>query len=150
MEEWNRGRNRLLSGDFLRFVRVVVVHEPWPGDRQCIADLFFHVLAGLERYDVLRFDIDRLIGPRVSCPAGFPPFHLKYAEFTQFDATVRRQRFDDRIERHLDDPFDLELGQAGLVRYLFDDFFFGHGNGPRAALQAGWRFLSLKSNRVNG
>lgn len=153
LQEWQSRRNRLLDRNFGRFIGIVIVIFRYtrPGDRLRIPDLFFHIFAWLKRHDVLGFNIHWLVRAWVACPTGFTPFHLKNAEFSQFDAAIGGKCFDDRIERHLHDPLDLELGQTGLIGYLFDDFFLSHGEVPRAASQAVPTLIrSLKSSHRNG
>ena len=95
-----------------------------------LADFFFHHLAGLERDDVLGFDIDRVAGARVPGFAGLAPLHFEDAEVPEFDATVAHQRVDDGVERELDDFLRLDLRELQLIGNELDDFFFGHGAIP--------------------
>src|SRR4051812_34538579 len=90
------------------------------------ADSLFHLFARLERDDELLWYEHFVAGARVASLACGPAFYFKNAEISQLDAMVLDQRFDDRIERLLDDFLGLELRQADLLGDGFDNLFLGH------------------------
>ena len=51
------------------------------------------------------------------------------------DAVIFDQRFDDRVERLLDDFFGLQLREANLFRDGLHDFFLGHEEFPYDKLE---------------
>ena len=90
------------------------------------ADSLFHLFARLERDDELLWYKDFIASARVaSFPSG-PTFDLENSEVSEFDPVVFDQRFDDRVERLLDDFLGLELRQTNLVGDGFDNLFLGH------------------------
>ncbi len=91
------------------------------------ADFLFHHLAGLERDDVLGFDIDGITGSRISSFAGLASLDLEDSEVPKFNTAVAHQRVDDGVERELDDFFRLDLRELQLIGNELNDFFFGHG-----------------------
>ena len=90
------------------------------------ADPFFHLFAWLERDDELLWYKDFVAGARVAGLACGPAFYLENAKISQLDAVVFDQRFDDGIERLLDDFLGLELSQPDLLGDGFDNLFLGH------------------------
>ena len=57
------------------------------------------------------------------------PLDFENAEISQLDSAFGKKRFHDGVKGLLNDFLGLELGQAGIVRNLFNDFFLGHGSG---------------------
>ena len=90
------------------------------------ADPFFHFLAWLERNDELLWYKHFVAGSGVASLASSPAFYLENAKISQLDAVVFDQRFDDCIERLLDDFLGLELRQPDLLGDSFDNLFLGH------------------------
>ena len=91
-----------------------------------LANAFFHLFARLERNDELLWYKDFIAGSRVASLASGPSFYLKNAEIPQFDAVIFDQRFNDGVERLLDDLFRLKLCQTDLLGDGFDNLFLGH------------------------
>ena len=75
----------------------------------------FHLFSRLEFDDLLRLDLDLLAGFRIPARPRRPAFDLEHAEAPQFDPSRLGQRFDDRVERLLNDFLHKELGCSGLV-----------------------------------
>ena len=90
------------------------------------ADPFFHLFARLERDDELLWYKHFVAGSGVASLACSPAFYFENAEISQFDAMVFDQRFDDCVERLLDDFLGLELRQPDLFGDGFDNLFLGH------------------------
>ena len=101
-----------------------------PGGFGCsalhFADPFFHLFARLERDDELLWHKHFIARSGVASLACGPAFYLENAEISQLDAVVLDQRFDDRVERLLDDFLGLELRQPNLLGDGFDNLFLGH------------------------
>ena len=89
-------------------------------------DPFFHFFARLERDDKLLWYKHFVASPRVASLACGPTFYFENTEISQLDAVVLDQRFDDCIERLLDDFLGLELRQPDLFGDGFDNLFLGH------------------------
>jgi hypothetical protein len=98
------------------------------------AHALFHFLAGLERYHVLRLNIDTSAGPRVPRLPRLPLLHFEHAEVPKFNPAFGHECLNDGVERPLHDFLRGELGQTALEQFflirlvakLADDFFLGH------------------------
>ena len=84
-------------------------------------------LAGLEGDDVLLRNVDPIVRARISSPAGLPPTNLEYPEVPQLDSPILDERFNDCVERPLDDFFGFQLGQVGAFGDSPNDLFLSHG-----------------------
>jgi len=91
-----------------------------------LSNAFFHLFARLERNHELLWHKDFIAGARVAGLACGPFFHLENTEVSQLDAVVLNQRFDDRVERLLNDFLGLELSEPDLIGNGFYDFFLSH------------------------
>ena len=90
------------------------------------ANSLFHLFARLERDDELLWYKDFIASARVaSFPSG-PAFDLENSEISELNPVVLDQRFDDCVERLLDDFLGLELRQPDLFGDGFDNLFLGH------------------------
>jgi hypothetical protein len=107
-------------------------------------DPFFHLFAGLERYHKLFWDKDFLTCPGIASLASRPPFDLEHSKIPQFDSLLIHQRFDDGIERLLNDLLRLELGEADLLGNGLNNLFFGHDEVPCATPQSGAKCPSAR------
>jgi hypothetical protein len=86
----------------------------------------FHLLARLEGYDeFLRYG-NLFTRARITSFASCTPLHFEHSEIAELDAVIFDQRFDNGVERLLDDLLRLELCQPNLVRDGLYDLFFGH------------------------
>jgi len=94
------------------------------------ADSFLHFFARLERDDKLLWDKDFITCPGVAGLACRPSFDLKNTEISQFDAVIFDERFDDCVERLLDDFLRLELGKPNFLGDGFNNLFLGHVETP--------------------
>ena len=104
--------------------------------RRCpiVANPFLHLLARLERHDVLGLHGNRLSGPRVAGQPGLALLDLEDAEVPQFDPPVANQGLDQGLECPLHEHPGAKLGKIDLFRDRPDDVFLGHGSGsPTAA-----------------
>ena len=109
------------------------------------ADAFFHLFARLERDDELLWYKHFVAGSRVASLACGPAFYFENAEISQLDAVVLDQRFDNRIERLLDDFLGLELRQPDLLGDGFDYLFLGHVGIPSESWPLGRSYTESRA-----
>lgn len=86
----------------------------------------FHLLTRLEGYDEFLRYRNLFTRARITSFASCTPLHFEYSEIAELDAVIFDQRFDNGVERLLDDLLRLELSQPNLVRDGLYDLFFGH------------------------
>jgi hypothetical protein len=107
-------------------------------------DPFFHFFSWLERHHKLFWDKDFLTRPGIASLASCPPFYLEHAKIPQLDPFLINQRFDNGIERLLNDLLCLELSEADLLGNGLNDLFFGHDEVPCATPQSGAKCPSAR------
>jgi len=79
-----------------------------------LADSLLHLFARFEGNHKLFGDKDFLTGARVARLASGPTLHFEDAEIPQLNPMILDQRFDDGVERLLDDFFGLQLRETNL------------------------------------
>ena len=117
-----------LRGDARRcgLVRPPPIHLPNPR---------LHFLPGLERDHALGLDGNPLPRPGIAAHPCLTAFDLEDPEVSQLDPPLLHERFDQGIERSLDQFPGPELREVELFGDRPDNVFLGHGSDAPATLR---------------
>lgn len=91
-----------------------------------LPNLFFHLFARLEGHDELLWHKYLITGPRITSFSSGSLLDFKDTEVSQLDSSIFHERFDNRVERLLNDLLGLELCQPNSFGNVFDNLFLGH------------------------